>query len=125
MEMRPSLRSEYVQRRNFKKLGHLFRGKLNVGKRFVLLEYTTDIIECANTLNHLPTTFYEDICAEPQKKNMKSLNRDHAKQMNEKEKRMYPDVPVKKIKPVTFDQAVKEMDGQLQRLKIHRSRLGY
>ena len=44
MEMRPSLRSEYVKRRNYKKTGHLFRGKLNVGKRFTLLEYTTDVI---------------------------------------------------------------------------------
>ena len=96
MEMRPSLRSEYVQRRNFKKLGHLFRGKLNVGKRFTLLEYTTDVIECVITLNRIPTIFYEDLRAEPQKKNMKSLNRDHAKQTNEKEKRICLDVQEKK-----------------------------
>ena len=85
MEMRPSLRSEYVQRRNFKKLGSLFGGKLNVGKRFTLLEYTTDIIECAITSSRIPTIFYEVLRAEPQKKNMKSRNRDHAKQMNGKE----------------------------------------
>ena len=125
MEMRPSLRSEYVQRRNFKKLGHLFRGKLNVGKRFTLLEYTTDVIECVITSNLIPTIFYEDIRAEPQKKCMKSLNRDHAKQKNEREKTMYLNVLEKEKKAITFNQAVKEMEGQLQRLKIHRSRLGY
>ena len=126
MEMRPSLRSDYVQRRNFKKSGHLFHGKLNVGNRFTLLEYTTDVIPCAITSNHIPTIFYEDLRAEPQKKNMKSLNRDHAKQMNEREKRLCPNLDEKeRSAPVTFNQAVKEMEGQLQRLKIHRSRLGY
>jgi hypothetical protein len=125
MEMRPSLRSEYVQRRNFKKLGHLFRGKLNVGKRFTLLEYTTDVIECSITFNRIPTIFYEDIRAEPQRKNMKSLNRDHAKQMNEKENRSCLNDTVKRKTSVTYDQAVKEMEGQLHRLKLHRSRLGY
>jgi hypothetical protein len=125
MEMRPSLRSEYVQRRNFKKLGHLFRGKLNVGKRFTLLEYTTDMIECSLTLNSIPTIFYEDTRAQPQRKNMKSLNREHAKQMNEKENTSNLNVLEKKPKGITYDQAVKEMEGQLQRLKIHRSRLGY
>ena len=88
MEMRPSLRSEYVQRHNFKKLGHLFREKLNVGKRFTLLEYTTDVIQCSITSNPIPTIFYEDIRAEPQRKNMKSLNQDHAKQINKKENRV-------------------------------------
>ncbi len=115
MEMRPSLRSDYVKKRNFKKLGHLFRGKLNVGKRFTLLEYTTDVTECAHRLNRIPTIFYEDIRAAPQKKNMKSLNRDHAKQNNNQATGQ----------GITYDQAVKEMEGQLQRLKIHRSRLGY
>ena len=115
MEMRPSLRSDYVKKRNFKKLGHLFRGKLNVGKRFTLLEYTTDVTECAHTLNRIPTIFYEDIRAAQQKKNMKSLNRDHAKQNNNQAT----------DQGITYDQAVKEMEGQLQRLKIHRSRLGY
>jgi hypothetical protein len=115
MEMRPSLRSDYVKKRNFKKMGHLFRGKLNVGKRFTLLEYTTDVTECAHTLNRIPTIFYEDIRAAPQKKNMKSLNRDHAKQNNNQAT----------DQGITYDQAVKEMEGQLQRLKIHRSRLGY
>jgi hypothetical protein len=125
MEMRPSLRSEYVQRRNFKKLGHLFRGKLNVGKRFTLLEYTTDVIQCSITFNPVPTIFYEDLRAQPQRKNMKSLNRDHAKQMNETANTSNMGVVEKEKKGTTYDQAVKEMEGQLQRLKIHRSRLGY
>ncbi len=78
IEMRPSLSSDYVQRRNFKKLGHLFRGKLNIGKRFTLLEYTTDIYECPVTKKSTPTIFYESICAQPQKKRMKCLNQAHA-----------------------------------------------
>ena len=119
MEMCPSLRSEYVQRQNFKKLGHLFRGKLNVGKRFTLLEYTTDMIGSS------PTIFYEEVRAEPQKKNRKSVNRSHANQMQQKEKQMFPmEANIEKI-TVSFDHAVKEMECQLHRLKMHRSRLGY
>ena len=114
MEMRPSLRSAYVQRRNFKKSGHLFRGKLNVGKRFTLLEYTTDVVDS------VPTVFYEDVRAEPQKKSMKSLNRARAVVMNQKEKTRSPNSV-----DFSLDEAVKQMDGQLQRLKIHRERLGY
>ena len=56
---------------------------------------------------------------------MKSLNRDHAKQMNEKENRSSLNEVVKTKTSVTYDQAVKDMEGQLQRLKLHRSRLGY
>jgi hypothetical protein len=120
MEMRPSLRSEYVQRRNFKTTGHLFRGKLNVGKRFTLLEYTTDVTTCPISKKSTPTIFFEEIRAEPQKKSMKSVSRDHAKQMN----RMETVVPQLE-NTLTIEQAVKEIDCQLQRLKIHRSRLGY
>ena len=134
MEMRPSLRSDYVRRRNFKNTGHLFRGKLNVGKRFTLLEYTTDVIQCAISSNMIPTIFYEDLRAAPEKKNMKSLNRDNAKQRNLKDNKMGPKVQPRKFtvdvveienSPVTFEQAVQEMECQLQRLKMHRSRLGY
>ena len=125
MEMRPSLRSDYVQRRVFKKSSHLFSGKLNVGKRFILLEYTTDVIECAVTKNSTPTIFYEDVRAEPQKKNMKSRNRDHAKQMNRQEYGGSFNVLDNKNQKITYGQAVKEMECQLERLKIHRSRLGY
>ena len=173
-----------MQKRNFKKSGHLFGGKLNVGKRFILLEYTTDVIEYAITTNSIPTIFYEDLRAEPQKKNMKSRNRDHAKQMNGKEGIFGMKVVEKRKKPynlrpgskrdgesvretqdspisswiltylfnlngnlficlntylyiyiyilvrteaniekivASFAQAVKEMECQLQRLKIHRS----
>ena len=125
MEMRPSLRSDYVQRRNFKRQGHLFRGKLNVGKRFTLLEYTTDVVACGSTSHSIPTIFFEELRAEPQKKHMKSRNREHAKQMNRKKNTTCIDVVAKDTVDVTFDQAVKQMEGQLQRLKIHRSRLGY
>jgi hypothetical protein len=88
-------------------------------------EYTTDVMECAHTCNRIPTIFYEDIRAAPQKKNMKSLNRDHAKQNNNQANRLCTDVIRQKDTAVTFDQAVIEMEGQLQRLKMHRSRLGY
>ena len=88
------------------------------------MEYTTDVIPCAVTSNRIPTIFYEDLRAEPQKKNMKSLNRDHAKQMNERETRLCPNLDKKEHRAVTFNQAVKEMEGQLQRLKLHRSCLG-
>jgi hypothetical protein len=114
MEMRPSLRSDYVKRRNFKKSGHLFRGKLNVGKRFTLLEYTTDVVDS------VPTIFYEDIRAEPQKKCMKSLSRAHAIKMNQGEETRRPNSG-----DLSLDEALKQMEGQLQRLKIHRARLGY
>jgi hypothetical protein len=124
MEMRPSLRTEYVQRRNFKKNGHLFRGKLNIGKRFTLLEYTTDVTVCPKSNKITPTIFFEEIRAEPQKKNMKSANRDHAKQMNRKDA-VVTQAEEDKENTLSFEQAVKEMDCQLQRLKIHRSRLGY
>ena len=125
MEMRPSLRSDYVQRRNFKKQGHLFRGKLNVGKRFTLLEYTTDVVECGNTSSAIPTIYFEELRAEPQKKRMKSLNREHAKKMNRNQNLTCIDVVSKDTMVVSFEQAVKEIEGQLQRLKIYRSRLGY
>ena len=124
MEMRPSLRTEYVQRRNFKKSGPLFSGKLNVGKRFTLIEYTTDKIECPLTKNRIPTIFYESIRAQPQKKNMKSKNRAHAK----KHTIGQPGIPLimeDSGEKHSFDVAVKEMQSQLERLKVHRSRLGY
>jgi hypothetical protein len=56
---------------------------------------------------------------------MKSLNRDHAKQMNEKENISCQNEVESNENKVTYDQAVKEMEGQLVRLKLHRSRLGY
>ena len=56
---------------------------------------------------------------------MKSLNGDHAKQMNGKANTSNMHVVENDNKGTTYDQAVKEMEGQLQRLKIHRSRLGY
>ena len=124
MEMRPLLRSDYVQRRTFKKLGHLFRGKLNIGKRFTLLEYTIDVIPCPLTNKGIPIIFYKDIHAQPQKKQMKSFNRARA---------MYhassvPRLPTKeedKNRKVSFDTAVKEMQCQLERLQFHPERLGH
>jgi hypothetical protein len=121
MEMRPSLRTEYVQRRNFKKTGHLFSGKLNVGKRFTLLEYTTDKMKCPVTQRNSPTIFYENIRAQPQKKNMKSLNRAAAKSKGECNSTVTGGLYQK----ISLDTALKEMQCQLDRLKIHRSRLGY
>jgi hypothetical protein len=126
MEMRPSLRTEYVQRRNFKKSGHLFSGKLNVGKRFTLLEYTTDNIECTITNQSTPTIFFECIPAQPQKKNMKSLNRAHANTNTKSTEGVrVPMVLDDMEKNNSFQSSVREMQCQLDRLKIHRSRLGY
>ena len=126
MEMRPSLRTQYVQRRNFKKTGHLFRGKLNVGKRFTLLEYTTDIIECTGTKKSIPTIFFETIRSQPQKKNMKSLNRAHANsQTKETQGECLPTFIDEREKKLSFQSSLEEMQCQLDRLKIHRSRLGY
>ena len=123
MEMRPSLRTEYVKRRNFKKLGHLFRGKLNIGKRFTLLEYTTDIIECPVTKKDVPTIFYEDIRAQPLKKHMKSLSRALAKPKSSITRGSM--AAEEKDTNSSFATAVKEMQCQLEKLKLHRSRLGY
>ena len=124
MEIHSSLRTEYVQRRNFKKSGHLFSGKMNVGKRFTLLEYTADNIECTITNQSTPTIFFECIRAQPQKKNMKSVNRAHAKPQTNSTQ----DIPMileGREENISFDVAVKEMQCQLERLKVHRSRLGY
>ena len=46
-------------------------------------------------------------------------------QNNNQANRFCTDVIRQKDTAVTFDQAVVEMEGQLQRLKMHRSRLGY
>jgi hypothetical protein len=71
-----------------------------------------------DVVNGVPTIFYEDLRAEPQKKNMKNINQSHANQLKHKDKPKFPN-------SANVNLAIKEMEGQLQRLKIHRSRLGY
>lgn len=126
MEMRPSLRTDFVRRCNFKSTSPLFRGKLNVGKRFTLWEYTTDYLTGPSQESNQPTIFYEEIHAEPKKTGTKSMNRDRGKQIDKKV--ACDTIPVTKEgkeNTLTVNEAVNEIDCQLQRLKIHRSKLGY
>jgi hypothetical protein len=128
MEMRPSQRNPTTTKHIFGKAGHLFKGKLNVGKRFRLLEYTTDSTLCSTTNKIVPAIFFEKVLPEIQAKNKKSHNRVHGKNGNGNKGYSNPSSNTAGYFPtshISVDKAITELEFDLAQLSMHRKRLGY
>ena len=65
IQMRISLRNDLVRSRMVSKYGPIFKGRMNVGCRFRLEEYTTGLLYCRDEGCHIPVVYVERVHAEP------------------------------------------------------------
>ena len=113
IEMRVSLRTQYVKKRMLSNSGPIFKGRLNVGCRFRLEEYTTGTINKGT----VPVVFVEKIHSEPRSKKQKKYDRFlfnvNASDLNQS------------TGSGIQDKVILEVTEQLEILKIARAKLGY
>ena len=114
IELRVSMRTDYVRKRMLSSNGPIFKGRLNTGCRFRLEEYTTSTINGGK----VPVVFVERIYAEPRNQKQKKYNRylcnANATGLNQSSA----------INP-SRSSAVCELTEQLEKLKVARAKLGY